>query len=122
MITKAQSIIIQEICSIQHESLSNILIEVNLGTDDDGEEYEDIFEELGITRKDIDKQLILTIHAFQDVKDKPEKLGELSDLDMVVFKHILYHFGYKWENKYPKALVNLWDKLFIKTIFNKINH
>ena len=122
MLTEAQNIIVQEVCSIQFESLEDILINVDLGSDEEGDKYEDIFIELGIKRSDFDEKLIETWKNFQLVYEKPEKVYQLEELDLLIFKHILHNFGRKWDNKYPKALSNLWNKLFIWNISNELHN
>lgn len=120
MLTEAQNTIIQEVCSIQFESLEDILINVDLGTDEDNERYEDIITELGILREDLDEKLIETIHNFQGVHDEPAKIFQLEELDLMVFRHVLHNFGHRWENRFPKALSNLWNKLFIWNVSNEL--
>jgi len=122
MLTDAQRIIVREICSIQFESLSDILIQTELGKDDDGERYENILKEFGYGRKDFDKELIDTIAKFKEVHNDPEEIYTLEELDLIVFKHILYNFRHKWEDQYPKALDNLWNKLFIWTMANEFHN
>jgi len=120
MLTDAQKTIVREVCSIQFNSLSDILIKTDLGEDDQGERYEEILADMGFGRKEFDKELIKTILEFEGLNDDPEKVFELKELDAIVFKHILHNFGHRWENRFPKALSNLWDKLFVWTISNEI--
>jgi len=122
MLTEAQRIIIRDICSIQFKSLSDILIKPDLGDDEEGESYQSIMDELGFGRKDFDEELINTIGEFKRVQKDPELIYELDELDLVVFKHILHNFRHKWEDKYPNAMRNLWDKLFIWTMSNEIHN
>jgi len=116
MLTEAQHFIVKEVCSIQYESLIRILIKAELGSDDEGEEYSDIFEELDFTRQEFDDKLIETISNFGLVKKSPEKLFSLEELDIMVFRQILHLYDRKWKNRYPKALANLWNKLFIHSM------
>lgn len=120
MLTEAQNTIIQEVCSIQFESLEDILISIDLGEDEEGDRYEDIFIELGIERKDFDEKLVETIDNFQWVHSDPERIFKLEELDLMVFRHILHNFRHRWESKFPKALSNLWNKLFIWNISNEL--
>jgi len=122
MLTDAQKTIVREVCSIQFNSLSDILIKTDLGEDDQGERYEEILADMGFGRKEFDKELIKTILEFEGLNDDPEKVFELKELDAIVFKHILHNFGHRWENRFPKALSNLWDKLFVWTISNEIHN
>jgi len=120
MLTEAQNTIIQEVCSIQFKSLEDILIRVDLGEDEEGERYEDILNELRILRKDFDEKLIETINNFQWVCNDPRRIFQLEELDLMVFRHVLHNFRYKWENRFPKALSNLWNKLFIWNVSNEL--
>ena len=118
MLTDAQRYIIREICSIQFKSLTDILMRVELGTDEDGEDYQDIFTELDITRGDFDEKLIETIGNFKEVSQNPELVFNLEELDMLVFRHILHNFSHHWDEKFPKAMANLWNKLFLQSVTN----
>ena len=120
MLTEAQNIIIKEVCSIQFESLEDILIQIDLGEDEEGERYEDIFIELGILRKDFDERLVETIENFKIVYKEPERIYQLEELDLMIFRHILHYFSRRWDGRYPKALSNLWNKLFIWNISNRL--
>ena len=122
MLTGAQEIIIRDICSIQSDSLIRILTKVDLETNGNGESYESILHSLGCTRKDFDEQLILTIDNFKRIYDNPELVYSLDELDMLVFKHILHHFKDRWEFKFPKALNNLWNKLFLFQVTNELHN
>lgn len=122
MLTDAQRIIVRKICSIQFESLNDILLQTDLGEDDTGEKYEDILREFGCSRKDFDEELIDTIVKFKEIHKDPERVYTLEELDLIVFKHILYNFRHKWEDQYPKALNNLWNKLFIWTMANELHN
>ena len=122
MLTEAQNIIVKEICSIQFTALNNIFMETDLGEDEVGESYEDVFANMGCSRKDFDEELMGVIDKFQEVHDDPEKIYTFEELDMIVFRHILHNFRHKWEDKYPKALENLWNKLFIWTISNELHN
>jgi len=122
MLTDAQKIIVQEVCSIQFNSLNDILIKTNLGDDDEGDKYEDILADMGFDRKDFDEKLIDTLFEFRTLYDCPDKVFGLRDLDAIIFKHILHNFGHRWENRFPKALSNLWNKLFLLTMANEIHN
>ncbi len=116
MLTKAQRTIIKDVCSIQYDSLTRILIQIDLGEDPDGDKYEDVWEMMGFSRKEFDKNLIETIHRFKDIKKNPEKVFDMIEIDTMVFEFILNGFRHKWVNKYPKAYKNLQDKLFISSV------
>jgi len=120
LLTDAQKIIIREICSIQFKSLEDILIQVDLGSDVDGDRYEDILMELGLDRKDFDIELIKTIKKFREIEKEPERLFTFDELDMIIFRYILFNFAHKWQDRYPKAYYNLWNKLYIWDFSNEL--
>ena len=122
MFTEAQKTIIKEVCSIQHGTLTDLLIRKDLGTDEDGEVYEDIMTELGFGRKEFDIEMINTIHKFKEVHDDPELIYTFEELDMLVFKYILHNFSDEWRDRFPKALSNLWGKIFIWGMSNEIHN
>jgi len=121
MLTDAQKVIVKDVCSIQFQSLEDILIDPDIGETEDGDKYEDIWDDLGITRIDFDKALIYTIRNFKHVYKDPAQVYFLDDLDMLVFRHILHNFDQelKWTEKYPKAYSNLWNKLFLFGVVHK---
>lgn len=122
MLTQAQCTIVKEACSIQFESLEDILTLPHLGQDEDGINYEEILDHYGCSRKDFDVEWVKMMDAFKSVFEEPERVVDLQDLDMLVFRHILHSFRFKWENTYPKALENLWTKLFIHSVANELHN
>ena len=113
MLSESQKNIIQEVCSIQYKSLIDILTKIDLGCDEDGEDWEMVLRELDITRADLDRELVQTIHNFEKVRKNPIEVFNLEPLDMLVFRYILFNWSHYWEDKYPNALRNLWNKLFL---------
>ena len=122
MLTPAQENIIREVCSIQFTSLEDILMKVNLGNDSEDEPYEQILSDMGCTRRDFDEELFGTYNNFKEVHSDPEKVFKLCEIDLLIFKHILHKWEHKWMEKYPKALTNLWNKLFLFSAINEIKH
>jgi len=113
MLTEAQKVIIREICLIQFEALENVLGKVDLGQHPIGQSYEELFIDLGITRKEFDEELKLAHKAFKKVNENPEEIYRLQDLDLLTLRYILNKFNHKWETRFPKALHNLWQKLYV---------
>ena len=122
MITEAQKTIIKEVCSLQFEALEEIIMKPELGEDDDGISYEEILNQYGCTRKDFDFELKATYCKFGEVQDNPELVFTLDELDMLIFRHILHNFAAKWEDRFPKALANLWTKLFFHVVAHEIKN
>ena len=113
-LTVAQQNIIIKICSIQFESLEDLLQKQDLGDMCDGQSYEEFFEEMGFDRLDFDKELISTIQTFHDVVLEPNRMFEYFDMiDVEIFEYIMFLFRKDIEPVYPKAYENLKYKLFI---------
>ena len=121
MLTQPQILIIKDVCSIQFKSLEDIIMKIDLGSVDD-EPYEQILSDLGCTRKDFDEELINTYNNFRIVFEDPESIYNLNELDMTIFKHILHKWEHKWVGNYPKALSNLWNKLFLVSAINELRY
>ena len=111
--TPTQIIIIQELCSIEFATLERLLDKPDLGEMSDDLSYEEILAMHGCTRKDFDKELIDTYSKFQRLHDEPERLLELGHFEMIIFIQILHLLEDQWKDKYPNALLNLWNKIFI---------
>lgn len=122
MLTPPQVTIIKEVCSIQFRSLEDVLIKIDLGSNSENEPYEEILHDIGCSRKDFDEELIDTYQKFRGVYEEPEKVYELSEIELLIFKHILHKWEHKWIGDYPKALANLWNKLFLFTAINEMKH
>jgi len=121
MLSETQCAIVHEVCSIQYQSLTNLLIEPNV-TGPDGKPMEEIFEDLGINRKEFDTELIQTIHTFEHVKNNPEEVFNMGELDLLVFSFILNKFDHHWREKGSEDLDKLKGKVFLKYVtFNTIN-
>ena len=116
MLSKAQKLIVQEVCQIQIKSLEEVFMKPDLGTFDEEESYEQFFESFGASRKDFDKIIIEAMEIFKKLKNEPEEVFKLDDTEMLIFRWILFNFKHIWEDYYPKALENLWNKLFLITI------
>lgn len=113
-LTVAQQTIIIKVCSIQFESLEDLLKTHNLGNMEDGQSYEEFFKEMGFDRLDFDRELISTIQTFHDVVLEPNRMFEYFDMiDVEIFEYIMFLFRKDIEPVYPKAYENLKYKLFI---------
>jgi len=110
MITETQKTIIKEVCSIQYESLVNILINYDLGINNKGERWKDVLEEFEINREDFDNTLIKILNKFNSIKENPELILLSEEYELSVFLKILISFGHKWKNKYPVGYLRLLDK------------
>jgi len=111
MLTDTQQLIIREVCSIQYESLVNILIDTDLGVNKEGEKWEDVLKEFEIDRSKFDEQLIKILEKFNSIKDNPGLISLSEEYELSVFLKILISFGYKWKNKYPVGYLRLLEKV-----------
>ena len=120
--TEAQQIIIRELCSLEFESLEDIIQKPILGALDDDFSVEEILAMHGCTRKDFDENLIDTYHQFQVLHDDPEGLFKLGRYEILIFIQILHLLEDRWKDTYPNALINLWNKIFIWESANEIRN
>jgi FPC/CPF motif-containing protein YcgG len=120
--TEAQRIIIREICSMEFTSLESILERPLLGEYDEDFTVEEILAQYGCTRKDFDESLLDCYHQFQVLHDTPEGLFELKRYEMLIFIQLLHLLENNWKEKYPNALINLWNKIFIWETINDIRN
>jgi len=111
MLTDTQKCIIREVCSIQYESLVNILIDTDLGVNKGGDKWEDVLKELEIDRSKFDEQLIKILEKFNSIKDNPELISLSEEYELSVFLKILISFGYKWKNKYSVGYLRLLNQV-----------
>ena len=121
-LTTIQRKIIKEICSIEFESLEDILQKPVLGALDDDFSIEEILAMHGCTRRDFDEDLINTYHQFQILHDEPDNLINLGHFEMIIFIQILHLLENRWKDIYPNALINLWNKIFIWEASNEIQN
>lgn len=53
------------------------------------------------------------LENFKKLSKNPDHISKLSDTDLSVFRHILTQIEDAYRDKYPKAVSNLWNRLFI---------
>lgn len=101
--------IIRKICKLQLESLQRLY-------EERGEHEEDfimVLIEHDITKEEFKAEANRRITNFDKVHHNPQQLMSLTDSDMSIFRHILAHIEEEYKEKYPKAIANLWSRLFI---------
>ena len=107
--TPAQRIIIKKICILQLDSLRRLLYnESDMDLD-----LEMFLIENEISREEYDKQLIENISKFKKLTQNPDDLRVLDEYDLSKFRHILATLENKFNAKFPKAVSNLWQRLFM---------
>lgn len=106
--TDEQKQIVKQICFTQLNSLRRIYNDKHHSS----LEVIQILQENEIELEDFENQLEIKLEKFKDLHKKPENLGSLSDSDLSVFRHILSQIEDKYNEQYPLAVSNLWQKLF----------
>lgn len=109
-----QQKIIRKICKIQLESLTRLL-------EDQGHNEQDVVMVLienEISEDEFKSKLIDRMHSFEIIKADPQQLPSMSDEDVSVFRHVLFNLEHLYKDKYPKAIANIWSRLFILEEFN----
>ena len=123
--TDNQKTIIREICSLELPTLERILVEPKLGKIEEDDEFsiDEILAMHGCDRSDFDQSLIDAYYQFQKLHDEPENLFELGRYEMLIFTQILHALEDQlWKAKYPNALLNLWNKIFLWEAANEIKN
>ena len=104
-----QQTIVKQICYIQLDSLRRIYNNQHHSDQDiintliDNEVDEDTFMEM------IEKRL----DNFKQLHKNPNNLGKLNNTDLSAFRHLLAQIEDNYKETYPKAISNLWKRLFI---------
>ena len=107
--TPAQRTIIKKICILQLDSLRRLLYnESDMDLD-----LEMFLIENEISREEYDKQLVENISKFKKLTKNPDDLRVLDNYDLSKFRHILATLENKFNERYPKAVSNLWQRLFM---------
>lgn len=112
--TPLQQKIVRDICKIQLKSLKRILEDQSYSETD----LELLLIQNELERQDFDEILIERLHAFEIVNADPQLLPTMKETDISVFRHILNNLEDTYKHKYPKAISNLWSRLFILEEFN----
>lgn len=108
MITKPQAKLIKKVCDIQFESLEQIIAAPEL--DEETSELMGIFN---VSRKEFDESIVTIYNRFIRLKENPENLGELDYETLLVFIFILKHVSEEYRDRYPNAIENLTNKVFL---------
>jgi len=108
-LTPAQRKITKHICILQLESLTRLL---NNESEDDTDITMFLIEN-EVTRDEYEEQLQKNITKFKRLKDEPDNLRVLDEIDLSKFRHILSSVENRFNDNYPKAISNLWRRLFL---------
>lgn len=107
-LTDAQRLIIRHICSIQLQSLERLMNDEAHTEESIGE----VLERNNITEEKFEDELYLKIRGFEKLHQDPNLLVQMKEDDVSIITHILTNISERYQEKYPKAIKNLWGKLF----------
>jgi hypothetical protein len=108
-LSPTQITIIKQICFAQLSSLRRLY-------NNDHHSDEDIIMVLIENEIDEDEfkhQIENKLDTFKKLSKDPDHLSKMSDVDLSAFRHILTQVEDQFKDKYPKAISNLWNRLFI---------
>lgn len=114
--TPLQQKIIRNICTTQLESLMRLM-------EGNGYQEQDITLELiknEVTEDEFMETLIQRMHSFEIIKADPQLIPSMCEEDISVFRHVLANLEDQYKDKYPKAIANIWNRLFILEEFNNM--
>ena len=108
-LTKAQNLIVRRISQFHLQCLYRIL---------NDETHTDIDIKLFLIQNDCDEDvfyetLLEDIAKFENLVDNPEDLRILDPSDLSKFRHLLANIKVKYQKKYPNAIRNLWERLYL---------
>lgn len=106
--TPAQSEIIKDICFKQLDSLRRLYQNKPLGSI----KIENELKEHNVKLEDFREELENKLFKFKQLSRNHKTLTSMTQEDLSVFRHILANIEDHYNKKYPKAVSNLWQKLF----------
>ena len=108
-LSQEQTQIVKQICYIQLDSLRRIynnnhhsdkaIIDILIENEIDEASFTDKIEE--------------KLNNFKYLNKNPNNLSKLNNSDLSMFRHILAQIEDDYKKTYPKAISNLWKRLFI---------
>lgn len=106
--TPAQSEIIRDICFKQLDSLRRLYQNKPMGSI----LIEDELKEHNIKLEDFKDEIENKLFKFKQLSKNHKTLASMTKEDLSAFRHILANLEDQYKNRYPKAVSNLWQKLF----------
>ena len=108
-LSPTQISIIKQICFTQLSSLRRLY---------NNEHHSDndiimVLIENEIEEDEFKHQIENKLDTFKKLSKDPDHLSKMSDVDLSAFRHILTQVEDQFKDKYPKAISNLWNRLFI---------
>lgn len=108
-LTPAQEHIIKKVCYLQLSSLRRISNNEHLG----GEDLIMLMIENEISKEDFMNQLELNISRFKKYGREPQAISSMDKRELGIFKYIFKNVSKEYQVKYPNAVNNLWQRLFL---------
>ena len=105
--TPIQQKIIQEICKVQIASLTRLYEK------DSAIDVELVLAQYGADKMDFKLEVASTIKKFERLINHPGSLPKLEPLNISIFRHILANVEHEYIDRAPKAITQLWAKLFL---------
>lgn len=107
--TPEQNLIIRQLCQIQLESLKRI----QDNNDKSGEDITMLLISEDLPKAEFLERLVQRMEKFEDLHEDPEDLRGLDNEDLSMFRHLLCNIEDLYNEDYPKAVSNLWNRLFL---------
>jgi DNA-binding ferritin-like protein (Dps family) len=108
-LSEAQQKLVRIICTHQFDSLKRLY-------DDNAHCEEDITMYLikyNVTLEEWKEILEDSMDKLNKVHNNPDDLRELRGEDISMFRHTLANIEADYQDKYPRAISNLWQRLFL---------
>lgn len=104
-----QSAIIRMMCQIQLESLQRI----HDNNDESGEDIRMLLIIDEIPEENFRTSIVKQMEKFKKLHQDPEDLKVLDAQDLSNFRHLLTNIEDVYNESYPQAISNLWNRLFL---------
>lgn len=108
-LTPAQEQIIKKVCYLQLSSLRRISNNDHLS----GEDLIMLMIENDISKEDFINQLELNIARFKRYGKEPKAISSMDQKELGIFKFIFKNISKEYQVRYPNAVNNLWQRLFL---------
>lgn len=108
-LSDAQRVMVRIICTHQFDSLKR-LYDNNACCEEDITMY---LIKYNVTLDEWKEILEDSMDKLNKVHENPDDLRELSGEDISMFRHTLANIEDDYKDKYPKAISNLWQRLFL---------
>lgn len=116
-LSPAQELLVKEICFKQLSSLRRLYNNKSNSPLVIANEL----EKNEVSKEEFLHQLELRMEKVKKISVSPCEINSLENFDLSVFKHILSTLEEKYQERYPQAIANLWNRLFIIEDFGKFD-